>query len=40
MGDVKVNMRDSYGQVVESLLKDVEKIPGLQRRAGCDANSY
>ena len=29
-------MRDSIGQVVSSLLKDVHHVPDLGRRAGCD----
>ncbi len=36
VGDVKVNMRDLSGEVVASLLKDVQYIPDLGRRAGCD----
>ena len=36
VGDVKVNMRDSFGGVVSSLLKDVQYVPDLGRRAGCD----
>ena len=36
VGDVKVNMRDSSGHVVASMLKDVQYVPDLGRRAGCD----
>ncbi len=36
VGDIKVNMRDSFGQVVSSLLKDVHYVPDMGRRAGCD----
>ncbi len=36
VGEVKVNMRDMFGQVVSSLLKDVHYVPDLGRRAGCD----
>jgi hypothetical protein len=32
VGDVKVNMRDSFGQVVSLLLKDVHYVPDLGRR--------
>ena len=31
VGDVKVNLRDSFGQVVSSLLKDVHYAPDLRR---------
>ncbi len=34
VGDVKVNMRDSFGQVVSSILKDIHYVPDLGRRAG------
>jgi hypothetical protein len=33
VGDVKVNMRDLSGQVVASLLKDVQYIPDLVRHS-------
>ena len=36
VGDVKVNMRDLSGQVVASLLKDVQYVLDIGRRAGCD----
>ena len=29
-------MRDSFGGVVSSLLKDVQNVRDLERRAGCD----
>ena len=38
--DVKVNMRDSFGQVVSSLRKDVHYVSDLGRRAGCDEHRF
>ena len=40
VGDVKVNMRDSFGQVISSLRKDVHYVPDLGRRAGFDEHRF
>jgi hypothetical protein len=36
VGDVKINMRDLSAQAVASLIKDVQYVPDLGRRADCD----
>jgi hypothetical protein len=36
VGNVKVIMRDSSGKEFSSLIKDVQYVPDLGRRAGCD----
>jgi hypothetical protein len=38
--DVKVNMRDLSGQAEASLLRDVQCVPDLGRRAGCDEHRH
>jgi len=36
VGYVKIIMRDLPGQVIESLIKDVQYVPDMGRRADCD----